>query len=287
MTAGGGHGREGSGVPGRAPGGGAPRWRRELLAGPPSVRAMLGGRITTPGAVVPAYHDVAPPGGPTDDYRLAPERFGRHLDLLAAWGLTVVPLTEIVARLESGRPVDGLAAVTFDDALVGVLECAAPAIAARGLSATVFANPGSLGGPHPGWPDARPTVTAGQLRELVACGFAVGSHGVTHRPLPSLGRAEQAAELLESRARLEDLTGTVVDLFAYPEGRHDETSRAAVEDAGYRAAFGFAGGRVLPGDHRFALARVCMHRRQGRVRLARDLARPAAAWPRDPYLAGS
>lgn len=262
-----------------------PGWRRKLLAASPVARAVLAGRIGTRGAVVLGYHDVTPDAEDPDVYRLAPEQFARQLDLVRAWGLEVVPLGTVVERLEAGRPVDGLAAVTFDDALAGVYELAAGILAERGLAATVFASPGALGGEHPGWPGAVRAMSEGQLAELAASGFTVGSHGVTHRPLPGLDRAEQSAELTDSRARLEDLVGAPVDLFAYPEGRHDPASRALVVDAGYRAAFGFAGGRVLPGDDMRALSRVCMYRGQGRLRLAHDLARPAAAWPPDPYLA--
>jgi len=256
-----------------------------LVAAPPTARALLGGGVATPGAVVFGYHDVAPYADVPDEYRVTPRRFRYHLDLMMSWGLVVVSLNEIVERLETGLPIDGLAAITFDDALVGVFDWAAPLLLERDLTATIFASTGSLGREHPGWSDARRCMTDLELKALAAAGFAIGSHGITHRPLTELSPDERATELLESRVRLESLAHVPVDLFAYPDGRHDAMSRDSVAEAGYRAGFGFTGGRVLPGDDLRVLSRVCMHHRQGRLRMAHDVARPASAWPGDPYFA--
>ncbi len=265
-------------------GGSAGRWERGFRSLPAMAGALLGHRVRTPGAVVLAYHDVSPDPDAPDIYRVTPERFERHLDRIRGWGLEVVPLAEIVDRLEAGLNTDGLVAITFDDALVGVIERAVPILRDRGLHATVFVTTGAFGRPHPGWADARRAMTDREVAQLVEWGFAVGSHAVTHRPLPRLGSSEREAELAESRIRLEALSGGPVDLFAYPEGRHDAASREAVEGAGYRAAFGFVGGRVLPGDDMFALARVGMGLRHRRLRVTHDISRPASSWPPDPYL---
>src|SRR4051812_2351193 len=102
--------------------------------------ALTIGRLPTRGrgAAVLCYHDVGTDAANGTDYYLGPERLASHLDWMQSWGLTVVPLAEIVDRLRAGRELDGLVAITFDDALLGVLEHAAPVLEAHRTPATVF-----------------------------------------------------------------------------------------------------------------------------------------------------
>ena len=96
-------------------------------------------------------------------------------------------------------------------------------------------------------------------------------------PIP--GRLPPRPRSLEgSKARLEDLTGTTVDLLAYPSGHHDPRVRAAAVAAGYRAGFTFVNGRVLPGTDPMRVPRLTMSTRQHRVRWAYQLARPPSSW---------
>ncbi len=65
----------------------------------------------------------------------------------------------------------------------------------------------------------------------------IGSHTLSHPFLTRLSDDEVRAELAESRARLEALTETTVDLLAYPTGDYDRRTAEAASEAGYRAAF--------------------------------------------------
>ena len=95
---------------------------------PSAAMAQLGRRIPTRGrgAAVLCYHDVGVDPENATDYYVTPDLFRSHLEWIRQWGFTFVPLTEIVDRLLAGRDLDGLVAVTFDDALTGVREPAAP-----------------------------------------------------------------------------------------------------------------------------------------------------------------
>jgi peptidoglycan/xylan/chitin deacetylase (PgdA/CDA1 family) len=80
--------------------------------------------------------------------------FRGHLRVLAALGLRVVPLATIVERLGGGEPVDGLAAITFDDALAGVLRHAVPALDDAAMVATSSSSATPSARRHlgvPGW----------------------------------------------------------------------------------------------------------------------------------------
>jgi peptidoglycan/xylan/chitin deacetylase (PgdA/CDA1 family) len=62
----------------------------------------------------------------------------------------------------------------------------------------------------------------------------IGSHGMSHRPLRSLSRDERRAELAESRAVLEDLTGRRCDAFRAPFFDAPADLGPLLEETGYR-----------------------------------------------------
>lgn len=68
----------------------------------------------------------------------------------------------------------------------------------------------------------------------------VGSHAVSHAPLPALPAAAAFAELCDSRAWLERLSGGAIRALSYPYGIADSVTRAEArlaEKAGYLAAY--------------------------------------------------
>jgi len=254
---------------------------RKVSGLPGGAAAVASGRLPAGGhgAAVLCYHDVGRDVANGTEYYLPPELLRDHLTWMRSWGLSIVPLAEIVDRRVQGRDLDGLVALTFDDALRGVLTDALPVLDALHAPATVFVVTGVLGADPPFWPGADRTLDAGELRELRASGLVtLGSHTATHASLPDVDAEHRARELADSRAWLEDLTGAPVDLFAYPFGHHDRASEAATVAAGYRAACTFTFGRVTAATDTAAIPRFCIGAGHGRFRLARQLARAASAW---------
>ncbi|HEV3451462.1 MAG TPA: polysaccharide deacetylase family protein [Acidimicrobiia bacterium] len=243
-----------------------------------AARLLVGGCVRARGAVVLGYHDVHDDPEHVTDLLAAPARFRADLLHAEAWGLRIVGLGELCDRAEAGAPLDGLAAVSFDDGLRGVTDHAVPILLELDLAATVFAVSGASGTAPGWWQGAGPVMTDRELVELAASGVTIGSHSVTHVDLPSLDDATLAHELADSRARLEDLVQAPVDLLAYPYGHHDARVRRAARDAGYRAAFTFLNGRWTGDVDRFQIPRLTMSGQSTR-RLAYQLARPASSWP--------
>ena len=237
------------------------------------------GRAPRGGAVVLGYHDVvAGPEAPLE-LDVTVDQLRRQLLVLRRLGFTVVPLADLAARHRAGEPLDGLAAVTFDDALAGVARHALPVLADLEVPATLFAVTTGWGTRPPWWPGAGPTMTR---EELLACrdaGLAVGAHTRTHPSLPTLDADALRREVAGSRADLEDLLGTEVDQLAYPFGHHDPAVREQAAAAGYRAAYSFLNGRVGATDDAFRLPRMTMGRHHDRWRWRYHLARPSATWP--------
>lgn len=254
--------------------------RTKLSGLPGAAGALTLGRlrVQAKGAAVLCYHDIGTDPENTTEYYVAPDLLRRHLDWIRGWGYTFVPVAEIVDRLEAGRDLDGLCAVTFDDALVGVGELAAPILADAAVPATVFAVTDVLGIAPPFWPGAARTMTPEELGELTASGLVtLASHTATHASLPDVDAGTRAAELTRSRDWLTGVGG-ITDLLAYPFGHVDDASARAVDAAGYRAAFTFTFGRVVASTDRFAIPRFCIGPDHDKLRLARQLARPATVW---------
>jgi peptidoglycan/xylan/chitin deacetylase (PgdA/CDA1 family) len=188
-------------------------------------------RLRRRGCVVLYYHDL--------DADEAP-RFARQMDLLTR---TCRPLSLDAdpAGLDGGR----YAAVSFDDALRGVAEVAAPVLVSRNIPFTVFAPSACLGRPVDWIPDGDhdggSVLSPEELRDLAPGLCTVGSHTRHHVRLTATSRAEALEELVGSRRELQDLMGRPADLVAFPYGSYNEEVLEWCREAGYRRAFG-----VLP-----------------------------------------
>lgn len=132
---------------------------------------------------------------------------------------------EVARRTDVAVPIH----ITFDDGGLGTFERGLPELHATGTTATLFATTDFIG--RPGFMD-RP-----MLRGWVEAGHALGSHGVTHRPLSVLSEADAVAELRDSRARLEDWSGAPVLDFAFPGGNDSPRLRELALEVGYRDVY--------------------------------------------------
>jgi peptidoglycan/xylan/chitin deacetylase (PgdA/CDA1 family) len=95
----------------------------------------------------------------------------------------------------------------------------------------------------------------------------LGSHAMTHSDLRKLDDAALDAELAESKAAIEELTGKPCRVIAYPFGLHDERVEAAALRAGYEAGLGWGVGEW----RREAIPRMPGPPRHGGLRLGLKL----------------
>ncbi len=188
-------------------------------------------------------------------------RFARQMALLAHGGFNVVPLDQALAGLRGQQPLPPRAVLlTFDDAYAGFIEHALPVLAVHRFPAVVYAISGWLG-QRMRWAEhspgrAEPTLmSAAQLRGLKDVGISVGSHGVSHRKLAELTPAEQAQELQQSRAALEDVLGQPVQDLCYPFGSFTQETLDLAAEAGYCSAMTCLRGVATGLDHPLVLPR--------------------------------
>lgn len=170
------------------------------------------------------YHSLDHGGSPIS---VAPERFRSQMEGLAADGIAVVPLAELLARSTGSDAV----ALTFDDGLASIATEAAPILRSLGFPATVFVVPDRIGRDNrwreegdPGIPRF-PTLDWDALERLHAAGWEIGSHSRSHAHLSRCGEGELADEIGGCADRITRRLGIEPRAFAYPYG---ETSPSAV-----------------------------------------------------------
>jgi len=95
-------------------------------------------------------------------------------------------------------------------------------------------------------------MSSAQVAALHRAGMEIGAHTVTHPILARVPGAQARAEVSASRARLEEITGAGVTLFAYPNGKplrdYGAEQIAMAREAGFVAAVSTAPGAARPGD---------------------------------------
>lgn len=208
----------------------------------------------------------------------------------------VVRASEIVARMAAQRSVKGLAALTFDDAYLGVLRNAIPVLRERALPSTLFVVSQYATIPRPYWWDVLASTTnldvalreralnkfAGvgaeieaampcvatklpqdllpasweQLRSVPFDLIEFGSHSASHPNLSRISTAGLDDELVASRAAVERELKTPVSSLAVPYGRTSANVRAAAARAGYTACYSTESRRVRPADDLSDIPRV-------------------------------
>jgi peptidoglycan/xylan/chitin deacetylase (PgdA/CDA1 family) len=213
--------------------------------------------------VVLAYHSIADLSHDPvlREYGVPPGRFAEQLDVLVRRGWTFVGLDALLAALRGEQPLSGRALLlTFDDAYAELRTDALPLLEERGITATVFAVAGHVGGVNE-WDRAKGAgelalLDADGLRTLSANGLEIGSHASSHRPLTRVPRDELDRELDGSAAGLESLGVPRPRALAYPHGAWSPEVAAEARRAGYAVAFTVAPGVVRRGVDSHALPRI-------------------------------
>jgi peptidoglycan/xylan/chitin deacetylase (PgdA/CDA1 family) len=130
--------------------------------------------------------------------------------------------------------------ITFDDGNASDVEIALPRLLDRGLTAEFFVLAGLLGEPG--------RLDADGVRELVAAGMTVGSHGWAHRDWRRMDAEQSMVEINDAGRVLTELTGRQVSRVAIPFGSYDRHVLDRLRRARVTRAYTSDGGRALPGS---------------------------------------
>ena len=145
-------------------------------------------------------------------------------------GATALTVSELVDLVLNGGQVPPRAVViTFDDGNRDVAEQAFPIMQEFGFRGTVYLIANAL--------NASTNLSIDQLQPLIAAGWEIGSHSMTHADLVKSGRSLNT-EICQSKTRLETALQVEIRSFAYPFGVATPYIENYVRDCGYASGAG-------------------------------------------------
>src|SRR3954471_21486203 len=215
------------------------------------------------------YHVVSAPqpGAPYPDLYTPKPVFAAQMKALAKRGYHGVTLAQIDDYWRHGYALPSKPIViSFDDGYLSHYTHALPVLKALGWRGVLNLEINNV---RPG------DLTAKQVRGLIAAGWEVDSHTITHPDLTTIGDSQLRQELVGSRRYLQKRFGVPANYFCYPAGRYDSRVAAAVKAAGYRAATTTQPGLASP-KSLFTLNRIRVDGQDGVSGLLRNLADPTS-----------
>lgn len=210
------------------------------------------------------------------------EQFKAHMEALKTGGYTVLPLAELVARIQGGQGVpDRTVGLSIDDGHRSAYEIAFPILKAAGFPFTVFVATDQIG--------KGDTMSWDQLREIKAAGNTIGGQAASRPHMATQSPETNRAELERSRRAFEAELGEVPRLFAWPYGEYALALKPLAQEFGYTVAFGQHSGVIGPTSDFFFLPRFVLNETYGEIErfklAARALALPVSdVTPADPLL---
>lgn len=254
-----------SGERARAPSPGPQRRDRPLSqpAPPPGRGTGRPGRRAVP---ILMYHVIhSPPASARfASLYVPPREFAAQMRALAHKGYRGVTLAHVHAHWRRGVPLPRKPlVVSFDDGYRSQYAKALPVLRALhwpGVLNLQLELAPSEGG-----------ITQSEVRSMVAAGWEVDAHTVSHPDLTTLDDAALRHEVAGSRRIIQRRYRVPADFFCYPAGRFDRRVVAAVRSAGFEGATTTEPGVAGPDSDSFELPRVRVDGGDGVAGLERKL----------------
>lgn len=197
------------------------------------------------------YHvtKAAPAGTPYPELWVTPADFKGQMQWLADEGYTGITMAQLFKYWDEGYKLpDKPVVISFDDGYPSHDETARPVLAKHRWPGVLFLEERNVNSAESG-------LTASMVKRLIASGWELGSHTMTHPNLTILSATQLEDEVAGSKKAISEEFGVPIEFFCYPAGKYDETVVAAVKDAGYLGATTTIDGVATP-DKPFELKRL-------------------------------
>jgi peptidoglycan/xylan/chitin deacetylase (PgdA/CDA1 family) len=197
----------------------------------PSEAALLDRETRRTPVPILMYHVIGDPpaGSPFPQLWVSESDFRGQMRWLARHGYRAVTLRAVWDHWHRGTPLPPRpVVVSFDDGYRSIAHAALPTMRRwdwPGVLNLAVKNLRVSGG-----------LSERQVRRLIAAGWELDAHTITHPDLTTLGERELAREIAGSRRQLRARFGVPVDFFCYPGGRYNAHVVAAVRRAGFLGA---------------------------------------------------
>ncbi len=196
------------------------------------------------------YHVIKAPTASTPMAELwtPAETFKATIELLKKEGYNGVTLDQVWQAWNGGPglPAKPLV-ISFDDGYLSHTVTAKPILQAAGWPGVLNLEGKNIG---------KGGLTTTQVEGLIAAGWEIDSHTLTHPDLTASDDASLKTELVDSRKLLQEKFNVPANFFCYPAGKNDARVRAAVEAAGYKGATTVEPGIASKSDNPYELPRI-------------------------------
>lgn|GEM_PF-862874 len=182
-------------------------------------------------------------------YAVTLKDFEQQMLFLKHAKIKVVSLSNLLANKVDD---DYCVALTFDDGNPSDLKLVAPLLQKLGFKATFFLSLHSL---------EKEIVTWKHYQQLLADGFEIGSHGVSHRDLSSLSFSDVIDELEQSKQIIEKQLQIPISFFSLPFGMYNSKVIQQAKEVGYQAIFTTTFKFVYPSQSPFLVHRWSLKRK--------------------------
>ncbi len=208
-------------------------------------------------AVLIMYHRFGDDRYPSTNIRL--DQFDAQLAWLKKGGYHVLPVPEIVDRLQSGESLpDKTVGIIIDDGFETVYTNAWPRLQKAGYPFTLFLATDPIG--------STDMMTWPQVKELAKSNLVtIGAHTATHPYLERLSPADAQADIARGKQKIIQELGITPTLFAYPYGEYDTQVVDIVKKLGFKAAFAQVSGAIGPQSNFFLLQRFPLNENYGQM----------------------
>ncbi|MBL4942568.1 MAG: polysaccharide deacetylase family protein [Colwellia sp.] len=208
------------------------------------------------GAVILQYHHVS--DSTPKSTSITPAQFEVHLKYLQEHSFNVVPLSQIIDKINKQQPLkDKTVAITFDDAYSDVLSNAKDLLDNYNYPYTIFVNPAIISR-NETFNKGRSShyLSWAQLKTLADEGVIIANHGFEHnsmtRVTDGLTQAQwltkQTGLLLKAEQIIKEKTGQSWRYFAYPYGEYDPIIQNWIKENNFIAFSQQSGAVGLPTD---------------------------------------
>lgn len=200
-----------------------------LFACSPAVIAQ-----TSSQAVILQYHHISTATPAVTS--VSTDEFQQHMSYLRDNGFQILPLQEVVQKLQNAEALpERTVVITFDDAYISVYEVAFPLLKDHAWPFTIFVSTGLVGTNTSLYTDWD------QLREMADAGATIANHTVSHPYLLNSDATESkrqwlqtvAEEISQAEARITKETGQNHHLLAYPYGEYNPEIQDLVAELGF------------------------------------------------------
>lgn len=177
---------------------------------------------------------------------ISEEIFSQHLGYLKDDGYTTITFDSLNKFPNSALPQKPII-LTFDDGYDDNYQ-AYKLLKKNGMLGTFYIISNYI--------DRAGHLTLEQVTEMSESGMEIGSHTMNHPDLSNISEEKLSSEIIESKARLEEIVKKPVESFCYPAGKYNLDVVKMVENAGYKTATTTKTGIASTKDSRFELQRL-------------------------------